>query len=80
MREMKKEQISNEPQNTASNVVDVMRCFYLKFRKNSSTTNGNGRWWITMDYAWCKKRGSVVVLRGKIGNGDAEDRKCSIAH
>ena len=29
-----------------------------------------------MDYAWCKKRGSVVVLRGKIGNGDTGDRVC----
>ena len=59
------------------NIADVMCRFYIKFRKGSSTTNDNGRWWIAMDYAWCKKRGSVVVLRGKIGNGDTGDRVCS---
>ena len=54
----------------------VMCRFYIKFKKLSSATNDNGIWWITMDYAWCKKRGSMVVLRGKIGNGDAGDRAC----
>ena len=49
---------------------------YIKFRKGSSTTNDNGRWWIALDYALCKKRGSIVVLRGKIGNGDTGDRVC----
>ena len=67
----------NRPQNSALNIADVMCRFYIKFRKGSSTTNNNGRWWIAMDYAWCKKRGSVVVLRGKIGNGDTGDRMCS---
>jgi len=62
---------------SALNIADVMCRFYIKFRKGSSTTNNNGRWWIAMDYAWCKKRGSVVVLRGKIGNGDTGDRMCS---
>ena len=62
---------------SALNIADVMCRFYIKFRKGSSTTNNNGRWWIAMDYAWCKKRGSVVVLRGKIGNGDTGDRVCS---
>ena len=61
----------------ALNIADVMCRFYIKFRKGSSTTNDNGKWWIAMDYAWCKKRGSVVVLRGKIGNGDTGDRVCS---
>ena len=61
---------------SALNIADVMCCFYIKFRKGSSTTNNNGRWWVAMDYAWCKKRGSVVVLRGKIGNGDTGDRVC----
>lgn len=58
------------------NIADVMCRFYIKFRKNTSTTNDNGRWWIAMDWAWCKKRGSIVVLRGKIGNGDTGDRVC----
>ena len=62
---------------SALDIADVMCRFYIKFRKGSSTTNNNGRWWIAMDYAWCKKRGSVVVLRGKIGNGDTGDRTCS---
>ena len=62
---------------SALNIADVMCRFYIKFGKGSSTTNNNGRWWIAMDYAWCKKRGSVVVLRGKIGNGDTGDRMCS---
>lgn len=62
---------------SALNIADVMCRFYIKFRKGSSTTNDNGKWWIAMDYAWCKKRGSVVVLRGKIGNGDTGDRVCS---
>jgi hypothetical protein len=61
---------------SALNIADVMCRFYIKFRKGSSTTNNNGRWWVAMDYAWCKKRGSVVVLRGKIGNGDTGDRAC----
>ena len=61
---------------SALNITDVMCRFYIKFRKGSSTTNNNGRWWIAMDYAWCKKRGSIVVLRGKIGNGDTGDRVC----
>ena len=61
---------------SALNIADVMCRFYVKFRKCSSTTNDNGRWWIAMDYAWYKKRGSVVVLRGKIGNGDTGDRVC----
>ncbi len=61
---------------SALNIADVMCRFYIKFRKGSSTTNDNGRWWVAMDYAWCKKRGSVVVLRGKIGNGDTGDRAC----
>jgi len=52
---------------------DVMCRFYIKLRKASSTTNDNGRWWIALDYAWCKKRGSIVVLQGKIGNGDTGD-------
>ena len=73
---MNEEQKLNEPQNTALNIADVMCRFYIKFRKNSSTTNNNGRWWIAMDWAWCKKRGSIVVLRGKIGNGDTGDRVC----
>jgi hypothetical protein len=72
----KEEQKSNEPQKSTSNIADDMCRFYIKFRKNSSTTNNNGRWWITMDYAWCKKRGNVVVLRGNIGNGDTGDRMC----
>ena len=62
---------------SALNIANAMCRFYIKFRKGSSTTNDNGRWWIAMDYAWCKKRGSVVVLRGKIGNGDTGDRVCS---
>lgn len=62
---------------SALNIADVMCRFYIKFRKCSSTSNNNGRWWIAMNYAWCKKRGSVVVLRGKIGNGDTGDRMCS---
>ncbi len=73
---MNEEQKLNEPQNSALNIADVMCRFYIKFRKNSSTTNNNGRWWIAMDWAWCKKRGSIVVLRGKIGNGDTGDRVC----
>jgi hypothetical protein len=66
----------NEAENSALNIADVMCRFYIKFRKGSSTTNDNGRWWIALDYAWCKKRGSIVVLRGKIGNGDTGDRVC----
>jgi hypothetical protein len=73
---MNEEQKLNEPQNSALNIADVMCRFYIKFRKNSSTTNNNGRWWIAMDWAWRKKRGSIVVLRGKIGNGDTGDRVC----
>jgi hypothetical protein len=73
---MNKEQNSNEAQLSALNISDVMCRFYIKFRRGSSTTNDNGRWWITLDYAWCKKRGSIVVLRGKIGNGDTGDRVC----
>ena len=44
----------NRPQNSALNIADVMCRFYIKFRKGSSTTNNNGRWWIAMDYAWWK--------------------------
>jgi len=66
----------NEAENSALNIADVMCRFYIKFRKGSSTTNDNGRWWIALDYAWCKKRGSIVVLRGKIGNGDDGERAC----
>ena len=73
---MNKEQNSNETPNSALNIADVMCRFYIKFRKGSSTTNYNSRWWIALDYAWCKKRGSIVVLRGKIGNGDTGDRVC----
>jgi hypothetical protein len=73
---MNKEQNSNKTPNSALNIADVMCRFYIKFRKGSSTTNDNGRWWIALDYAWCKKRGSIVVLRGKIGNGDTGDRVC----
>jgi hypothetical protein len=72
----KKAVTSNESQLSALNIADVMCRFYIKFRKGSSTTNDNGRWWIALDYAWCKKRGSIVVLRGKIGNGDTGDRVC----
>jgi len=72
----KKAETSNEAQLSALNIADVMCRFYVKFRKNSSTTNDNGRWWIAMDWAWCKKRGSIVVLQGKIGNGDTGDRMC----
>ena len=61
---------------SALNIANVMCRFYIKFRKDSSTTNDNGRWWIALHYAWCKKRGSIVVLRGKIGNGDTGDRVC----
>ena len=70
------DKLSNESQNQPSYLGAVMCRFYIKFRKGSSTTNNNGRWWIAMDYAWCKKIGSVVVLRGKIGNGDTGDRMC----
>jgi hypothetical protein len=73
---MNKEQNSNETPNSALNIADVVCCFYIKFKKGSSTTNDNGRWWITMDWAWCKKRGSIVVLQGKIGNGNTGDRAC----
>ena len=72
----KKAETSNEAQLSALNIADVMCRFYIKFRKNSSTTNDNGRWWIVMNWAWCKKRGGIVVLRGKIGNGDTSDRVC----
>ena len=67
---------SNEPQSQPLLIADVMCRFYFKFRRGSSTANDNGRWWIALDYAWCKKRGSIVVLRGKIGNGDTGDRAC----
>ena len=72
----KQEETSIESHPSALNIADVMCRFYIKFRKNSSTTNNNGRWWVAMDWACCKKRGSKVVLRGKIGNGDTGDRVC----
>ena len=73
---MNTDKTSLENQSQPSCLGAVMCRFYIKFRKCSSTTNENGRWWIALDYAWCKKRGSIVVLRGKIGNGDTGDRAC----
>lgn len=51
--------------------------FYLKIRRCTNTTNGNGYATYNLEWAWFKKRGSWWFYTQKLGNGDNGERCAS---
>ena len=74
---MNEEQILQQLTTPPLVIPDVRVRFYLKIRRCSNTTNGNGYSTYTLEWAWFKKRGSWWFYTQKLGNGDNGERCAS---